>query len=95
MIGSITGLVLLVVAGLGVSAWSIRLRRVRNARSDAAREAASPADPGATDGDDSGWLGHLFSHSVASHDASPVAAHAGSDGSNSDAAAGGGGGHGD
>jgi hypothetical protein len=96
MIGSITGLVLLVVAGLGVSAWSIRLRRVRNARSDAARDAVGPNDSGANDGDDSGWLGHFFSHSPASQDASPATAHAGSDGGSSEAGAGNSsGGHGD
>jgi hypothetical protein len=96
MIGSITGFVLLVVAGLGVSAWSIGLRRVRNARSDAAREAANPSDSGATDAEDSGWLGHLFSHPAASQGASPAAAHAGADGGTSDAAPGdSGAGHGD
>ena len=61
MIGSIAGLVLIVLGGLAVSAW-IRLRRGSGATSDA-DNSAGPAD-GTTSGDDgSGWLRQLVGNS--------------------------------
>jgi len=56
MIGSIAGLVVIVLGGLIVSAW-IRLRRSSEVASDVDR--GGPAD-GTTSGDDgSGWLNQL------------------------------------
>jgi len=56
MIGSIAGLVVIVLGGLIVSAW-IRLRRSSEVASDVDR--GGPAD-GTTSGDDgSGWLSQL------------------------------------
>ncbi|SEE41366.1 hypothetical protein SAMN05519104_6038 [Rhizobiales bacterium GAS188] len=92
MIGSIAGFVLLVVAGLALSAWSVRRRSGRNARSDAAgsdaaREAGSSADSGTAAGDNnSGWLGYLFGQSSGNHDASPASpSHVAVEGGSSDA----------
>jgi hypothetical protein len=96
MIGSIAGLVLIVAAGLAVSAWGIRRRHARNARTDADRRGEGAGGPSfASDsvdsngGGKSGWLNHLLGQSSGGHDASTSGHSPGAGDGSSDAGAGG------